>query len=364
MHIKAVFNLSQVINQIDSGTRWNNSFVTYGFATQIPVGGFPSQDSNGVSQFNTSQREATRIAIALWADLININFVETSDTTANILLVNDTGVGLAGALFPPFGNIAVNPNQASNFQLNPGEFGLQTLVHELGHTLGLSHPGNYNAGRGVVLSYQNDAEYQQDSRQYSVMSYWSASNTGANHGPNNYAATPLLHDIATIQSIYGANLSTRTGNTVYGFNSTANRGVFDFSSSFYTTKTPIIAIWDAGGIDTLDLSGYSSNARIDLNDGAFSDAGGLTLNISIAFNAFIENAVGGSGNDRITGQELANRLNGGRGNDVLTGAAGNDVLIGGSGTDMAIYSGVVTDTLLQVRGVTNIQLPAQTALIR
>ncbi|HIF54205.1 MAG TPA: DUF4214 domain-containing protein, partial [Methylococcaceae bacterium] len=350
MHIKPVFTLLQVINQIDSGTRWNTAQLNYGFATRIPAGGFPSQESDGISQFSTSQREATRIAIVLWADLININFVETSDTTADILLVNYTGAGQAYAYLPPLGDIFVNPNQAGNLQLNPGEFGLHTLVHELGHSLGLKHLGNYDSERGVLLGYRDQAEYEQDSRQYSVMSYWSASNTGANHGPNNYAATPLLHDIATIQSIYGANLSTRTGNTVYGFNSTANRGVFDFSSSFYTTKTPIIAIWDAGGTDTLDLSGYSSNARIDLNDGAFSDAGGLTLNISIAFNAFIENAVGGSGNDRITGQELANRLNGGRGNDVLTGAAGNDVLIGGIGTDMAIYSGVVTDYSITSQG--------------
>jgi hypothetical protein len=33
-----------------------------------------------------------------------------------------------------------------------------------------------------------------------------------------YSATPLVHDIAAIQAIYGVDTTTRTGDTVYGFN--------------------------------------------------------------------------------------------------------------------------------------------------
>ncbi|MFP6730555.1 MAG: M10 family metallopeptidase C-terminal domain-containing protein [Alphaproteobacteria bacterium] len=335
------FTLSQVIAQLDSGAHWTQSQLGYGFATAIPAGGFPNGESTGLTPFNGDQRAAARMAISLWEDLINIDFVEPAEASADILFVNYTNAGQAYAYFPPFGDVFINPNQSSNFQLDPGGYGLLTLVHELGHSLGLNHPGNYDAGRGAVLSYRDQAEYEQDSLQYTVMSYWAASNTGANHGFNNYAATPLLHDIATIQAIYGANQSTRTGDTVYGFNSTADRIVFDFSSRFYT-QAPIVSIWDAGGTDTLDVSGFANNANIDLNDGAFSDVGGLTANVSIAFNAFIENAVGGSGNDQIIGQELDNRLDGGAGNDILTGAGGNDELIGGTGNDTARYSGVVT----------------------
>jgi len=225
--------------------------------------------------------------------------------------------------------------------LDYGDYGYYTLLHEVGHALGLNHPGAYDAD-DTILSYDSAAEYQQDSHQYTVMSYWDASNTGAYHGVNNFASVPLLHDIAAIQAIYGADTSTRAGDTVYGFNSSANRAVFDFSSQDYT-QTPVLSIWDAGGTDTLDLSGYGADASIDLNDGAFSDAGGLTDNISIAFNAFIENAVGGAGDDTLLGQALDNMLNGGAGNDSLQGAAGNDVLLGGSGTDTAIFSGSLSD---------------------
>ncbi|HWH22612.1 MAG TPA: M10 family metallopeptidase C-terminal domain-containing protein, partial [Allosphingosinicella sp.] len=81
----------------------------------------------------------------------------------------------------------------------------------------------------------------------------------------------------------------------------------------------------AGGIDTLDLSGFKSPSRIDLEPGTFSDAGGMTGNISIAYGAFIENAVGGSGNDLVRGNSASNVIEGGGGGDTLYGSAGADI---------------------------------------
>ena len=146
------------------------------------------------------------------------------------------------------------------------------------------------------------AEYYQDSYEYTIMSYFGSSNTGAVR--TGFAQTPLAHDIAAIQSLYGVNLETRTGDTVYGFNSTADRPAFNFTLN----ANPVVAIWDAGGIDMLDFSGWSSNARIDLAAGAFSDGGGQTSNVQIAFGTTIENAIGGAGNDSLTGNAVGNRL--------------------------------------------------------
>jgi len=336
-----LFSTTQVINQLDSGYHWWGEFVSYGFPSSAPSGGFAGGESGGLSPFSNSQKAAARLALELWDDLIDIELFETSPSSADIQLINYTGAGVAYAYFPSTGDVFVNPAQSTNQRLDYGDYGYYTLLHEVGHALGLNHPGAYDAD-DAVLSYANSAEYQQDSSQYTVMSYWDASNTGAYHGVNNFASMPLLHDIAAIQAVYGADTSTRAGDTVYGFNSTANRAVFDFASGDYA-RTPVLSIWDAGGTDTLDLSGYSADASIDLNDGAFSDAGGLTDNISIAFNAFIENAVGGAGDDILLGQALDNMLNGGAGNDSLQGAAGNDVLLGGSGTDTAIFSGSLSD---------------------
>ena len=95
----------------------------------------------------------------------------------------------------------------------------------------------------------------------------------------------------------------------------------------------MLCIWDGGGTDTIDLSGFKAAARIDLHDGSFSDVGGYVNNLSIAVGCVIENASGGKGSDQITGNAAANRLLGLGGNDTLDGGAGNDTLVGGAGAD-------------------------------
>jgi len=101
----------------------------------------------------------------------------------------------------------------------------------------------------------------------------------------------------------------------------------------------VYSIWDGGGIDTLDFSGYANNQTIDLTAGGFSDVGALKKNVSIAVGVTIENAIGGSGDDTLLGNTADNRLSGGGGNDRLQGGGGSDVIDGGAGTNTALYAG-------------------------
>jgi hypothetical protein len=57
----------------------------------------------------------------------------------------------------------------------------------------------------------------------------------------------------------------------------------------------------------------------------------MTYNIAIAYGVWIENAVGGGGNDSLTGNDVDNLLVGGGGADLMFGNAGRDTLDGGSG---------------------------------
>ena len=178
-----------------------------------------------------------------------------------------------------------------------------------------------------------------------MLSYFlaGADGGGTDHiGTNgwSYAATPLLHDILALQTVYGANMTTRTGDTVYGFNSTAGHDAFDFDVNI----NPVIAIWDAGGIDRIDASGWNTDQVIDLGEGAFSSVGHLTRNVAIAYGATIEQAVGGGGNDLLVGNDADNLLTGNDGNDRLEGRDGHDILQGGNGTDL-LYGDVGNDTL-------------------
>jgi Ca2+-binding RTX toxin-like protein len=245
----------------------------------------------------------------------------------------------------------VNANQINSQTVQRGNFGFNTYVHEIGHTLGLTHPGAYD-NDGTEHTYEADAGYAEDTQQYTVMSYFAAGadGSGANY-QGAYASTPMLHDILTIQALYGADMTTRTGDTVYGFNSTANRLVFDFEVN---TK-PVIAIWDAGGIDTLDTSGFTQSQGIDLHAGAFSDVGGLMQNVAIAYNCNIENAIGGSGADVLIGNDLANRLEGRDGADEFHSGAGFDAIFGGRGNDNYFVERAddVNDWLIEYEGEGN-----------
>src|SRR6185369_10693729 len=107
----------------------------------------------------------------------------------------------------------------------------------------------------------------------------------------------MLLDILAVQALYGLPTSTPfSGGQTFGFNCNIagpTAMFFDFSQN----TDPILAIWDSGTNNTLDLSGFSSNSSVNLNPGTFSSCNGMTNNIAIAFGTAINRIVLGPGND-------------------------------------------------------------------
>ena len=396
---------NNVRTQLDAG--WaqdvSDGVITYGFFNHVHALGLNNNKSQGEGKgytpFTEAQMAAARISVQNWDDLIAARFVEVESgpgasswgrQDVDIWLANTyTGPAQAWAYDPGYPNsgqrvagdvwIADPRFNGSNAQLEPGQYGLHTLNHELGHAIGLSHPGDYNFsddedGDGVPdpINYEPDAFYYQDNHQYTIMSYFDAFEGGSDQIDWNlmrfvYPSTPMVHDIAIAQAKYGADMTTRSGGTTYGFNATAD--VTNEAMRFEANEMiTIFTIWDGGGIDTLDLSGYDSNSVIDLREGAYSSAGGpgheLTLaeinannaaaglgnrtaaydlyfggrpgtnegipwseimdtnfvmdnNIGIAYGAVIENAIGGGGDDQINGNQANNELTGNGGADTF-----------------------------------------------
>lgn len=344
---KLVLTNVQVIDRLhhNQGSWAPGQQIAFGFLTERPFN-VSGNDFAGFNAMGESQKQTVRLALSLWADVARLDFAEVPDTSAierGITFANSStiGEGIWGFAFSSgrVRGVWVNHNDATESWSGrtPGSYDLTATIHEIGHTLTLSHPGNYNASDDDDdnLNYNDDAEYQQDSRQFTLMSYFDASNTGASHG-RQFASTPLLHDLLVIQYLYGRNYNTRAGDTIYGFNSTAGSTVLDFT----VNRQPIVTLWDGGGHNVLDLSGFASNSDIDLRSGSFSNIGGFTRNLSIAYGTYIHDAIGGAAADTFQDNALDNRLVGGAGDDVIRAdKGGNDSIDGGAGTDTLFLFG-------------------------
>ena len=329
------------------GYGWSGSSVgqgltiTYAYRADgiVPAG----NDATGFSPFSAAQIAAAEKSLLAWSDVANVHFQRVDDGSgysdnATILLGNFNSGSAAGFTYLPGsrmtgsddGDVWINGSLSYDKAPTIGNYGGQVLIHEIGHALGLTHPGDYDASDSTAPTYASNAAYFEDSRQYTVMSYFDESNTGAQYG-SSYSAVPLLDDISAIQALYGKNNAAFTGDTTYGFNSNSGREWFSATSS---ASRLVFAVWDAGGHDTFDFSGYSQAAHIDLRAGDFSSVGGLTDNVAIAYGATIESAIGGGGGDEIVGNAVANTLDGNAGADTISGEAGNDILHGGAGNDV------------------------------
>lgn len=338
---KPIFTLDQVAEHLIT-----NGWAYYGESPRrfdVSTGGSLTVD---ISDLNGAGKKFARAALDAWSVVTGINFEVRQgyaditfsqfsyDSAYSESIVDDNGLIIESTINISKDWISSDWTwEKGSIKVNYASYSMQTYLHEIGHALGLAHAGDYDSSDlgSSGSDFERDALYQNDSWQTSVMSYFSNIENPYTDADFGYVLTPMPADILAIQALYGTPVSANSGDTIYGYDQ--NLGgywdEFDFSSELVS-----MTIYDTDGEDILDLSKSYADQQIDLTPGAIFDAGHLKGNFVISQDTIIEYAVGGYGNDTITGNLADNLVLGGQGNDKLFGNDGADILLDSLGSNV------------------------------
>ena len=161
------YAIDALVNEYDyqwgSWTPGTAVTVTYSFLTSVP--GYYASNADERNNFVADERGAeaggARRVRAIIREVANITFVEVSPGIGSINLgTADLGSRIGGWAYYPatgysgsddrraWGDVWITNRYSSYSNPRQGSWEYQTFIHEIGHAIGMKHPGNYNAGGG------------------------------------------------------------------------------------------------------------------------------------------------------------------------------------------------------------------------
>ncbi|URW75324.1 M10 family metallopeptidase C-terminal domain-containing protein [Sphingomonas donggukensis] len=388
------------VDAILIGSKWGTTNLTYSFPTSGSNYNGSTPLTNGVSNYHidlgTQQQAAARAAFAQLSAATGLTFTEITETDtvhANIRISQtaDSEVGSAYGGFPSdkqsaAGDIWFGRTNQPYYDLAvKGTWGYATMMHEIGHTMGLKHGHQDYTNSDLSFYFGTFPQYgtqsltpDRDGQAWSLMTYTPAPFTNSNFAGEkvNQPQTYMQYDLAALQYLYGANFNTNSGDSVYTFSLTTGEMFINGVGQGAPSGNKIfLTVWDGGGNDTIDVSNYANGVTVDLRPGEFStfDQAQLANNLayqgltnlapgniamSLLYNndarSLIENVKGGAGNDIFIGNSANNILDGGAGSDtvIFTGTTGINATLNDTGADVIVTHDGETDTL---RSIENIQ---------
>lgn len=372
------------LNTIISGAHWNKLTITYSFNEDIPIE-YLSKSSvltTNWHAFNAAEKSVAQNALQRISEFTSLVFTEEPGNLGDIRfnkvdMTSRTALGFS--IYPSDngelgGDIWINNTigaQKNAYQL--GTAGPLTIMHEIGHALGLKHP--FESPNVLPATLSNYA--------HTIMSYTSYKNLSPSFSYDNsvtsyhviqaYPTGYSLYDVEALQTIYGANKNHHTGNDTYSVD-----------------INQYLTIWDAGGIDTIDAANATGTCTVNLCPGEFSSLNVQTLaqqqaatlsyyqkngitgdnvenwvsdiysgnnaskfytgenNLAIALGVWIENVNTGIANDLVIDNEIDNHINTGDGDDLIQLYwGGYDTVNGGNGSDTIQFLDKQSQTTLE-----------------
>ncbi|CAN7475237.1 hypothetical protein LJR219_003220 [Phenylobacterium sp. LjRoot219] len=335
------------------GLAWRGDVITY----SIPRAGstWPSyapgsEPETDYATLSPVQADAFRRVMSLYDEIIAPRIQDVDDLAGpgQIRVAISSLPSGAWANLPP-GNQQEMPWHGDVWfdtaDTDPNAF--KDLLHEVGHALGLKHPRDEPNPMPVEFQLLRLSNMGGSAGDFGILAITVDRN--GSEGTRVGARTPMVGDIAALQATYGADSATRAGDTTY---------TWDPSDPF------LEAVYDAGGVDTYDLSTHVRRSLVDLTPGGYSSIGIWTRaeqeaffksaypdfnwvgwfhpddmlytyerNLGTAFSTTIENVLAGAGDDTVIGNAAGNLVSGAAGGDVIFGHGGGDSLSGGEGSD-------------------------------